>query len=342
MENNITPSNELTAGPLGRSPLGHSPTGEPMGEVKRNLPRDVFLHLLAMVTLYWSAISFITLCHEALNYFFPDIINYGYMGVTGSMRFAVSSLIIVFPIFILSSWFLNRIYAKESAVRESKIRKWLIYLTLFVAALVIIGDLVFVINTFLNGEVTIRFILKALSIIMVAGAIFGYYLDDVRRNISSPSAKYFAWVSSLVVALAIIGSFFIIGSPMNAGLARVDQQRVNDLQGIQYQVVNYWQRKQALPTNLKDLNDPISGYAVPVDPKTKLPYEYTVKDATNLSFELCATFETAAMANNPKTAPVPAGYYDAYSQNFDHAAGRVCFDRTIDKQLYPPITNPAK
>src|SRR5258706_13559775 len=145
---------------------------------KRNLPRDVFLHLFAIVTLYWSAISFITLCWQYINYFFPDVLNYNY-GFSSSMKFAMASLFIVFPLFILVSWFLNNIYTKESEVRESKIRKWLIYLTLFITALVIIGDLVFVINTFLSGEITVRFILKSLSILLVAVVIFWYYLDDV-------------------------------------------------------------------------------------------------------------------------------------------------------------------
>lgn len=304
---------------------------------KRNLPRDVFLHLLAMVTLYWSAISFITLCWQYVNYFYPDVLNYGYYDFSGSIRFAISSLIIVFPIFLLVSWFLNKIYAKESQVRESKVRKWLIYLTLFVAALVIIGDLVYVINYFIGGDTTPRFLLKALSIIVVAGVVFGYYLDDVRRSAPSKMAKYFAAVSGAVVLAFVIGAFFIVGSPATARLQQLDQQRVYDLQSIQSQVVNYWQKKQALPTSLKDLSDPISSYMAPVDPETSQPYEYTVKNAAGLSFELCAEFKTAASANNPKAPPVPAMYYDSYSQNFDHAVGRVCFERTIDPELYAPI-----
>src|SRR4029077_11387147 len=91
---------------------------------KRNLPRDVFLHLLAMVTLYWSAVSFITLCWQYINYFFPDALSYnGYISFAGPIRFAVSSLVIVFPVFMLVSWLLNSIYTKEAQVRESKIRK---------------------------------------------------------------------------------------------------------------------------------------------------------------------------------------------------------------------------
>lgn len=310
---------------------------------KRNLPRDVFLHLLAVVTLYWSAISFVALLWQYINYFFPDALNryYNYFSFTGPIRFAVASLIIVFPIFIFVSWHLNRIYAKESQARESKIRKWLIYLTLFVASLIIIGDLVSVINTFLGGEITVRFILKALSVLLVAGVIFGYYLDDVRKPTPAKSARYFAWSTGAIVLITIIGAFFIIGSPMTARLAQFDQQKVYDLQNIQSQVVNYWQRKETLPQSLNDLSDTISGYAVPADPQSGASYEYNIKDATALVFELCATFNKEASSTQGRASkPIPMG--DIYSQNWDHIAGRVCFERTIDKELYPPLNKAIK
>jgi hypothetical protein len=253
------------------------------------------------------------------------------------MRFALASLFIVFPLFLLVSWILNKIYARESVVRESKIRKWLIYLTLFIAALVIIGDLVFVINTFLNGELTTRFLLKALSVIIVAGAIFGYYLDDVRKNKPTTLAKPFAWGTLLVVAALVIGAFFIVGSPKQARLQQFDQQRLNDLQGIQWQVVNYWQQKGQLPVSLTDLNDSISGYIAPMDPETRMPYQYIIKNAATLNFQLCATFNAASDTNNPKTVPVPAMYPNDMSQVWNHPVGYFCFDRTIDQQLYPPL-----
>lgn len=305
---------------------------------KRNLPRDVFLHLFSIVALYWSAVSFIVLCHQLLNYLFPNPGDYQYIGYGGPIQFAMASLMIVFPVFILISWFLNKIYTKESGVRESKIRKWLIYLTLFVTALVIISDLVFVINAFLSGdELTVRFILKALSIVIVAGVVFGYYLDDVRRLDPSKLAKYFASGSIVVVLVAIMSAFFIIGSPNNASLAKRDQQRINDLQNIQYQVVNYWQRKGELPKTLADLNDSISGYINPQDPKTNEQYEYIIKDSTPLTFELCANFSLDSKLQGGKSMSTYPVYEGGISQNWVHLVGRVCFERTIDKQLYPPI-----
>ncbi len=307
---------------------------------KRNLPRDVFLHLFAMVALYWSAISFITLCWQYVNYFFPDVLNYNY-GFNSAMRFALASLFIVFPLFMLSSWLLNKIYSRESQVRDSKIRKWLIYLTLFIASLVIIGDLVFTVNTFLNGEITARFVLKALSVLIVAAAIFGYYLDDVRRQDPSKLTKIYALASIVIVLIMVAAAFFIVGSPVKARLAQIDQQRTSDLQNIQYQIVNYWQRKQQLPKNLSDLEDPISGYTVPQDPETKMPYEYTLVDDKNLKFELCATFSLQGDQQGMMSAPaVPMMYKDSQGNqgNWQHSAGHVCFERQIDKQLYPPLT----
>jgi len=312
--------------------------------IKRNIPRDVFLHLLTIVTLYWSAISFITLLWQYINYFFPDVLNrYVYStGFSGPIRFAVSSLIIVFPVFILVSWYLNKIYNREAQVRESKIRKWLIYLTLFITSLVIIGDLISTINTFLGGEITTRFVLKALSVLLVAIVIFWYYLDDVRRETATKLAKYFAWATGVIVLIAVVGAFFIIGSPTTARLMELDQQRVNDLSNIQYQIVNYWQAKEKMPATLSDLTDPISGFAAPTDPETKANYEYIILDAEKLSFQLCATFSKEFDGKEASIKTSTPYLYDEQNQVWNHSSGRVCFERTIDKQLYPPINKTIK
>ena len=201
----------------------------------------------------------------------------------------------------------------------------------------------FCINTFLNGEITTRFILKAFSIIVVAGVIFGYYLDDVKRSAPSKSAKYFAFASALVILILVVGAFFVVGSPMKARSMQFDQQRINDLQNIQYQVVNYWQRKEEIPNALTDLNDSISGYMAPTDPETHQSYEYNVKDSKNLSFELCAVFNLdSKIQSGIKPMPAYPVYDGINSQNWDHFSGHACFERIIDKQLYPPTDKPVK
>jgi hypothetical protein len=105
------------------------------------------------------------------------------------------------------------------------------------------------------------------------------------------------------------------------------------LQDIQWQVLNYWQQKEKLPTNLEEIKDPLSGYVLPVDPVTKEPYTY--ERTANLSFKLCATFATEAMAGSGKPMPRPVEY-GVMDENWNHAGGEVCFDRTIDPERYPP------
>jgi len=43
------------------------------------------------------------------------------------------------------------------------------------AALVVIGDLVALVYNFMGGDLTARFVLKVGAILVVAGAVFGYY-----------------------------------------------------------------------------------------------------------------------------------------------------------------------
>ena len=56
------------------------------------------------------------------------------------------------------------------------------YLTLVIAAAIIIGDLIAIVAGLLGGELTARFILKALTILAVTSSIFGYYLLDLQKE----------------------------------------------------------------------------------------------------------------------------------------------------------------
>ena len=149
-------------------------------------PKDVFLHLLAIITLYASAGSFIVLLFQYINILIPDLLDRsGYSGIEsayGTIRWSIASLVVIFPVYIATSWFLNKSYKTTPLKRNLKIRKWLIYFTLFVAALIIIGDLVALVFNLLGGELTTRFLLKILTIFFVAGSVFYYYFWDLRSH----------------------------------------------------------------------------------------------------------------------------------------------------------------
>src|SRR3990167_5166225 len=82
-----------------------------MNETKpKTTPRDFFLNLLSIVTLYFSAISLSILLVQYVNIFVPDVLDkIGYGGDPYSaMRFPVASLFVVFPVYVWTARFLER------------------------------------------------------------------------------------------------------------------------------------------------------------------------------------------------------------------------------------------
>ena len=155
--------------------------------------REAFMYVVLFSMLYVSTFNLGSLIFDFINQAFPDLAmrayaNSGY--VRESMRWSISSLIVAFPLFLYVSRFINRAIRVDSRKRGSKVRFNLTYLTLFIAGSCLIGDVIVLIYNFLGGELTVRFVLKALTIGAIAGPVFGYYVWDLRRDeeeVGSPS-----------------------------------------------------------------------------------------------------------------------------------------------------------
>lgn len=326
-------------------------------------PKDFFMHVGIIATLYVSAISLISLLFQVINISFPDVLEYTYFGsydpYSAGIRWAIASLVIVFPIFVLLSWLVQKDYVAFPEKREMGLRRWLTYITLFLTGIAISIDLIVLINSFLSGEISTRFILKVAVILVTTGLIFGYYMWDVRHaNVSNTKVpNMFRILAILIVVASLVLGFVIMGSPSSQRKLRLDEQKVNDLSSIQWQVISHWQQKEKLPAQLTDMNNDISGYYVPLDAETGQPYEYrVVSGGTDPSFELCANFNLESK-NDPRynygEKPIPvdigggigssdsrAALWYQESNNWKHGAGRTCFTRTIDPELYPPYPDP--
>jgi len=307
----------------------------------KTTPKDFFLHLGAIVALYISIISVLTLLFEIINQLYPEPFGYTDPYASG-VSLAMSMLIVAFPLYIFFMRVISGVERSSPEKRDLSVRKWLIYLTLFLAGVVIAIDLIVLLQKFFAGEeITLAFTLKVISIVVVLAAVFGYYLYDIKHS-QGEGAKtraLFAYGTLTFAVLAIVVGFLVMGSPATQREKRFDAERVSDLQSIQYQVVYYWQSKEKLPATLDELADPISGFVLPTDPGTETPYEYT--STGELSFQLCAVFnrETPTGVSVQGYERVVYPSKDGFNENWQHDAGRVCFDRTIDPELYPPYKN---
>jgi hypothetical protein len=305
----------------------------------RTSPKDVFLHLLMMVMLYIGVISLIALSFAYIEYSFPDQLSFYRADVLNNIRMQSSMLVVSFPLLLILASLIQRDVRKTPAKHELKFSKWLIYLTLFLSALTIVIDLIQLVNRFYSGELTTPFLLKVLSVLVVAGGVFGYYMWDVQNKPHKSKVPVLvAWITSVVVVGMLALGFFIAGSPSHQRDIRLDEERVNDLSTIQYEVINYWRLKDVLPENLSLLENDLTGFRLPADPETEAAYEYRVTG--DLSFELCAVFkEKTEEDSDGMKYPAPVVYDrgtpGSTTEVWSHEAGRHCFSRTIDPDLYP-------
>lgn len=300
-------------------------------------PKDFFLWAGAMIALYSSVFAFIALLFQYINYAFPDPLAYSYTDpFSGSIRFAMATLIVMVPVAIILMRFIRRDIESTSGKAELWIRRWALVLTIFIAGLAVVGDLITLINYFLGGDITMRFVLKVAVLLLVASAVFMHFLADFRGywTANRGRANIVGYAAGVAVLIAIVSGFFIMGSPSQVRMYRFDSQKESDLQNIQWQVVNYWQQKEELPSTEAQLEDPLSGWTMPVDPQGQ---DYRYEKTGDLSFKLCATFNANSLdARNSEAMPVRE--FGSLEGSFEHGVGETCFDRTIDPERYPPYT----
>jgi len=144
--------------------------------------REAFLYLVLFSTLYVGAFNLGGLLFNLIDLRFPDPAGTAGMieQVWDNIRWNVSLLIVASPVFLYVARLTSRELRLEPGKRGSKVRRQLIYLTLFVAASVLLGAVTGLVHGLLSGELTTRFVLKVLTVATIAGALFRYNLRDLR------------------------------------------------------------------------------------------------------------------------------------------------------------------
>jgi len=147
--------------------------------------RVAFLYLLFFIMLAIVAWSLGSLLFAMINTALPDAANtnsYRSRWVLRQMRFGIAGLVVASPIFFFLARFLSKARQKDPALQRSQIRKWLTYLTLVAAGATLVGDAISLVYNLLDGELSLRFILKSLVIAVISGTIFIYLMRDAESG----------------------------------------------------------------------------------------------------------------------------------------------------------------
>lgn len=144
------------------------------------LARDAFLYLVMFGTLYLSAFHVGSLLFQFVDLIFPNRLGVDESEISDTIISSIAALVVAFPLFIWVSYYLHRDISLQPVRRNSPVRNWLTYITLFIAGSIITGDVISLVYTLLSGGVTVHFLLKTSVVGGIAGAIFGYYLRSLR------------------------------------------------------------------------------------------------------------------------------------------------------------------
>ncbi len=273
--------------------------------------REAFVYLVLFATLYLVAYHVGAILFASIERWLPDAARErNWEPWRSTLRWGAASLLIAFPVFLFASRVIARSLARDPEKRNSGVRRWLTYLTLFIAALVLIGDLVWVVSSMLSGELATRFLLKAAVVFVVAGVVFGHYLGGLRRDEDQPSARagtaWFGRAGAGGVLRTLLVALFAAGSPQRARTRELDQRRLRDFEGIVQHLRSYHAQEGMLPSTLIEaikvpyappglgINDPVSfepyGYQVLDSVTVRLATQFASRDSVGPYGEMPALF----------------------------------------------------
>ena len=302
-------------------------------------PKALFWFLTLFFSLAITTTSTGALWFQYINKLFPKTVSgtVYYAFSQGAIKYAIASLLIATPLFFLITIVIRKALKKQLLSSDNKVRAWITYIILFLVIAVSVGDLITAVLFVLNGDFTPRFLLKVVTILVIAAWVFTYYWSELRSTnalANAPLPKIFGGISVAVIVVSFVSGFFLVDSPLVARNKAYDQTRVNNLSEIKYSIDSYYQQFNKLPADLETLKE-FQTYLQTTDPLTTQAYEYKAID--KLNYELCADFGTSN-----KNLPPDQQYYSG-PDGFAHDTGHTCFTKKVlDLTTGKPIPAPVR
>lgn len=294
-----------------------------MENKEKNAPKFAFFYILSAVTLGFITVSSGLILFQVINKYVIDALSsYASRFNPEPVKFGISALIISIPIFFILSRKIYISLRKGALDENSPVRKWLTYFILIVASIVMISWLVATINGFLNGELTTKFILKTITVLIISGGVFGFYLYDIeRKGVVGKKDKtlvIYGIVSFILTIAILVLGMCVIESPKQTRERKIDAQIIMNFNNIGNAARYYYQNNAKLPENLEILKEKESFINENdlIDPETKKEFGYRVINDTE--FELCAEFRTFSDATEvDKYRPISPIVNNLHSKGYD-------------------------
>lgn len=299
--------------------------------MENHTAKNFALQLGSLASLYLSLSFLVVLLFGIINILYPDATNDYWMveQAHSNVRLGIAIVVVFFPTYLVLTRMVNSARRTQNNGVYLALTKWLIYLSLLVGGAVLLGDLVAVIMSFLEGELTQRFLLKAGALFLIVGAAFHYYILDARGHWVKEESKsiMFAIGASLVVLASVAFGFTHIDTPSAVREQKLDATQISDLQQLQWRIQDHAVTNGTLPESLEQL----TGGTLPVAPENRPAYVYKI---TGDGFELCATFAQPSTESEnymyQSGVMIEEKMMIKNPDNWQHEAGVSCFKRVIN------------
>ena len=304
---------------------------------KNNSAKFVFWYGLAFVSLIAGTVALGGVIFQIINKFIGEAGElYGSRYSLSVLRTAISALVVAAPIYFGATFKINKAMANGELAAESGVRRWLTYFILLIAAVVMMGYFIGVINTFLNGELTVKFGLKAVTALGIAGIVLGYYAYDLKRDTGRRDGviKIFGAMGMVLVVAVFLAGVFLVESPFEARRRNQDGEIENQLNNLRYRLDKFYLNEGQLPGSLRKLmeEDEVLTEETIKNPVTGEEFEYKVLGGR--SFEICTEFITNTDENEESRMNLS-------NYSWRHKKGRNCFKREATTESEKGLLMPA-
>jgi preprotein translocase subunit YajC len=169
---------------------------------------------------------------------------------------------------------------------------------------------------------TIKFILKALTALVISAMIFSYYLYNTRQKQvkKRDKVKTSFFIASLILVVFALGLALVyMESPQTTRDKKMDEETLRDFDTINMNVNMYYNNNLELPESLEQLNDNSNVYHLPGSAVSAEGIDYNKLSETE--YELCADFYTSNLDNENANL--------RYGSNMLHDSGYQCLEQEI-------------
>jgi len=309
--------------------------------------REAFLYIVMFILLGLVAFNLGSLLFALIDNAIEDVLDAA-VGETlhGQMRGALAALAVATPLLAGFGWFIARERHANPAMQQSRVRKWLTYVTLIVAALTFVGDLIALVYNFLSGDLSERLLLKLIVVGVIAAGIFVFFVRDVEAD--KPRGRFdlaplLAALGLATVTIAAIAGYSSIEDPIAVRELRLDDARLETMRRVAAAAQCAYSFTGRIPESFAEIRSAFeeertAAYgecvAVAYGPRDEARISYQADGAAHI--RLCATFLRASRAGTgePQVYTFPPRNLPEFDQRRT-AAGRHCYRVRMVKLKLP-------